>query len=561
MSNLRIDIASEFTGRKAFQEAEKSTSTLEKSVESLGKKMAAAFSAYQVAQFAKSSVKAFAEDQKAAALLAKTLENVGQGYQTGMVNDYIAKTEALYGVLDDKLRPAFASLLVATKDAVKSQQLLQTALDVSAGTGKDLDSVTAALSKAYLGNTTALARLGAGLSAAQLKGKSFNDIIAQLNQNFSGSAATAADTFQGKLDKLNVAFVNMKEVIGGGIVGAFDQLDTSASFNSSIDKMGKLAKYIADIEVGLGVIAAKLQQFGILNALGDALNKAVMVAIGPAKPLLDQIAKLGAKASIKPNDYYSQQRASLTITTKTSTVQKTQLATSKALTKEKQQQAALDALSLKYLQAAKIFNEEQIQIAAALQNKNLSAEDLLRLNLKKDILALQEAINNKDVEGATALANKISLEYQQLGLYQAAEKSITSINDILKNLKPIDLINIQNLQDALALLLKLNIPLTPAQQAQAAAGQAQVDKAISNILASDLPNALAEQDVTSYLGTPFNPNVVSNYGVGNPNLQNVTVTIVDNTSGLIDVVTNATQQATANGNNVRLVRNTGGLSW
>jgi len=193
LSNLRIDIASEFIGRKAFTDAEKATNSLDKAVDKLGKRLAGAFSAYKIAQFAKDSVKAFAQDQKAAAVLAKTLENVNQGYATDMVESYIKKTETLYGVLDDKLRPAFSQLVVATGDATKSQALLQTALDVSAGTGKDLESVTAALSKAYLGNTTALARLGAGLSSATLKGKSFDQIITLLNQNFTGQAATAAD--------------------------------------------------------------------------------------------------------------------------------------------------------------------------------------------------------------------------------------------------------------------------------------------------------------------------------------------------------------------------------
>lgn len=249
------------------------------------------------------------------------------------------------------------------------------------------------------------------------------------------------------------------------------------------------------------------------------------------------------------------------VTAKTNTTAKSLVKTSQDLTKAAKEKAALDALSLKYLQATKIFNEEQIQLAAALQNKNLSAEDLIRVNLKKDILDLETAIQNKDIEGATALAAKIDLEYKQLGLYQSAEKSISSIADILKNLKPMDLINIQNLQDALALLLKLNVPLTPQQQAQASAAQAKVDQAITTILATDLPNAMAEADVTSYLGVPFNPNVPSNYGVGNPNLQNVQVTIVDNTSGLISVITDATQQASANGINARLVRNTGNLSW
>ena len=560
MANLRIDIASELDNR-GFKKAETSINSLDKAVTKLGKKLTGAFSAYKVAQFAKDSVKAFAADQKAAAVLAKTLENVNQGYQVDMVNAYIAKTEALYGVLDDKLRPAFSQLVIATGDVTKSQELLQTALDVSAGTGKDLESVTAALSKAYLGNVTALQRLGVGLSKADLQGKSFNQIITILNQNFAGQAATAADTYQGKIDRLNVAFENMKETIGKGIVDALGQLNTDQGFNGVIDKMGSLAKDISDIILGLGVIAQKIQSIPGMGILSDFLKFNI------DHGLLGILKQLGAKERIKNaqpagvTNFLADMNKIATATAKINNAGKANLTTNKAITKEKQQQAALDALSLKYLQAQKIFNEEQIQIAAALQNKGLTAEDQLRLSLKKDILDLETAIQNKDVEGATALAAKIELEYKQLGLYQAAEKSITSISDILKNFKPMDLININNLIEALNLLAKLNIPLTPQQQAQQKAATAAVEKSMDAIIANVLPNAAAEMDVTSYLGTPFNPNIVSNYGVGNPNLQNVTVTIVDNTSGLIDVVTNATQQASANGINTRLIRNTGGLSW
>jgi hypothetical protein len=556
MSNLRIDIASEFTGRRAFQQAEASTNSLDKAVNALSKKMAAAFSAYKIAQFGKESVKAFAADQKAAAVLAKTLENVGQGYQTAMVENYIAKTEALYGVLDEKLRPAFGQLVIATGDATKSQALLQTALDVSAGTGKDLESVTTALSKAYLGNTTALQRLGAGLSAAELKGKSFDQIISILNQNFTGQAATAADTYQGKIDRLNVAFDNMKETVGKGLVDAFSLLGQNSNFNGVINAMGSLATYISNTIVGIGVLTSQLTTLvKSIPGIG-VLGKVFKFALDTSA--IGRLQAIGAAYEAKKA---ANAKNTAATASKTVAIQKTQLTTAKALTKEAKDKAALDALSLKYLQTAKIFNDEQIQIAAALANGKLSTEDQIRLNLKKDILDLETAIQNKDVEGATALAAKIDLEYKQLGLYQSAEKTASSIADILKNIQPIDLINIKNLQDALAKLLQLNGLLSPAQQAQAAAGQAMVDKAVANILNTDLANAAAETDVTSILGTPFNPNVVSNYGVGNPNLQNVTVTIVDNTSGLISVVTDATQQASANGINTRLVRNTGGLSW
>ena len=559
MSNLRIDIASEFTGGRAFRQAETATNSLDKAITSLSKKLTGAFSAYKVIQFAKDSAKAFAEDQKAAAVLANTLKNVNQGFATDTVNNYIARTEALYGVLDDKLRPAFSTLVVATKDAAKSQKLLQTPLDVSAGTGKDLESVATALSKAYLGNNTALQRLGVGLSAATLKGQSFDQIITTLNQNFAGAAATAADTYQGKIDKLNVAFNNMKETIGKGILDAFGQLNTDQGFNGVINKMGSLAQNISDIILGFGVLVSKLQSLPGAGILGKFLSfNLEHGALGMLMKLGQQQRAKSAQPSVVTN-FMQDMNKIAAATAKTNTQAKILLTTTKAITKEAKDKAALDALSLKYLQAQNVFNMEQIQLAAAAQNKGLSAEDALRVSLKKDLLDLETAIQAKDVEGATALANKISLEIKQLGLYQQAEGALTKIQSIIDSFKPLDLINLKNLQDALAMLAKMNVPLTPSQQTSASAAQAAVDTYVATkVLGVDLANAAAEMDVTSALGVPFDPNVVSNYGVGNPNL---TITVNNNTGGLADIVMDTVQQQSANGVSARIIRNTGNLAW
>ena len=566
MSNLRIDIASEFTGGRAFREAEKATSSLDKAVTSLGKKLTGAFGAYKLIQFAKDSAKAFAEDQKAAAVLANTLKNVNQGFATDTVNTYIARTEALYGVLDDKLRPAFSTLVVATKDAAKSQKLLQTALDVSAGTGKDLESVATALSKAYLGNNTALQRLGVGLSAATLKGQSFDQIITMLNQNFAGAAATAADTYQGKLDKLNVAFKNMQETIGKGILDAFGQLNTDQGFNGVIEKMGSLSQNISDIILGFGVLVSKLQSIPGAGILGKFLSfNLEHGALGMLMKLGQQQRAKSAQPSVVTG-FLSDMTRIAAATAKSNTNAKALLTTSKALTQQAKEKAALDALSLKYLQAQNIFNMEQIQLAAAAQNKSLSAEDALRVSLKKDLLDLETAIQAKDVEGATALANKISLEIKQLGLYQQAESALSKIQSILGSMKPIDLINITNLQDALAMLAKMNVPLTPTQKATSNAAQTQVDKAISNILAVDLPNAAAEALLPQYV---TDPNVLANIaaigGIPTPaaNAQGpmINVTITDNAQKLVDVIMDTTQQQSANGVSSRIIRNTGNLAW
>jgi hypothetical protein len=581
LSNLRIDIASEFDNR-GFAKAQLATNHLDKAVTKLGKKLTAAFSAYKIAQFGKDSVKAFAADQKAAAVLAQTLDNVNQGYQTDMVNAYIAKTEALYGVLDDKLRPAFSQLVIATGDATKSQALLQTALDVSAGTGKDLESVTAALSKAYLGNTTALQRLGVGLSKADLAGKSFNQIVTILNQNFAGQAATAADTYGGKIDRLNVAFENMKETIGKGIIDSLNQLNTSQGFNGVIEKMGTLAQDISDIILGIGVIAGKLQSLPGMGVLGDIIKFNIDHGLlGILKTLGAKERTKGAQPSVVTN-FLSDMKNIAAATAKANTNAKTLLKTTKDLTKEQKDQLALKKAGLEVDKALGIFNLDKIELAAAAMSKQ-TAEDYARIKLKQDILALQDAINKGDAVAATQLASVVEEDYKRVQAYQAINIAAGIQAGIINNIKNaasliptnIDLINLDNLKSALDYiklmleqLSKVPTPSTPKSTIPPSAFPNGVPFN-PNIPYVAPPGAEGKHFLqnpatgpTDIFGLPFDPNAVMNYGAGNPNLkQQVTVTIIDNTSGIIDMVTDATQQASANGINTRLIRNTGGLSW
>ena len=178
MSNVIINIAAEFTGKKGFKDADKATDKLNSGVKKLGKTLALTFGTAAILAFGKASVKAFVEDDKAAKALGKTLENLGLAYgsNTGTVNGFINRLEASTGVLDDELRPAMDRLLRATGDVTKSQELLGLALDIAAGTGKSVTQVTQSLQKAYLGQTQALVRLGVGLSKAELESSSFAEI-------------------------------------------------------------------------------------------------------------------------------------------------------------------------------------------------------------------------------------------------------------------------------------------------------------------------------------------------------------------------------------------------
>ncbi len=164
------------------------------------------------------SFKAFVEDEAAARRLNVTLNNLGLSFSALAAEDYIASLERTSRVLDDQLRPAFETISRATGDFAKSQEILNLALDVAAGTGADVVTVSRALSRAYSGNTTTLSRLNAGLTKAELATGDFAVIQEKLNSLFRGQNAALLDTYQGKINGLRVAFANAGEAVGKGLV-------------------------------------------------------------------------------------------------------------------------------------------------------------------------------------------------------------------------------------------------------------------------------------------------------------------------------------------------------
>jgi hypothetical protein len=201
-------------------------------MEKFGKVAAAAFAAAAAAaaayagKLAIEGVKAAIEDEAAQKRLATALKNVTDvtDDQIASIEKQILKTSLATGVADDELRPALQRLTVATKDVTKSQDLLKLALDISAATGKNVETVSNALAKAYEGNNGALSRLGVGISAAQIKTLGFEGTVRQLSDTFGGAAATQANTFQGQIQRLQVAFDEAKESVGARLLPILQQL-------------------------------------------------------------------------------------------------------------------------------------------------------------------------------------------------------------------------------------------------------------------------------------------------------------------------------------------------
>jgi hypothetical protein len=166
------------------------------------------------------AVKAAIEDEKAQISLAQTLKNVTKATdaQVKATEDYIDKTARATGIADDQLRPSLDRLVRSTQDVTKAQKLQQLALDIAAGTGKDLATVTEALGKAYDGNLGALKRIGVPLDENIVKTKDFDAAVIALSETFEGQADAAANTFAGRLARFKVAIDEAKESLGQALL-------------------------------------------------------------------------------------------------------------------------------------------------------------------------------------------------------------------------------------------------------------------------------------------------------------------------------------------------------
>jgi hypothetical protein len=459
MANVMIDIAAEFVGNKAFKQADTATDKLTKNVKKLAGAFGLAFGTTQVLAYGKAAVKAAAEDQKAQQQLALALNNVGLGRDAAASEEYIQRLQTEFGIVDDLLRPAYQTLAVATGDTAEAQRLLNLSLDISASTGKDLSSVTAALSRAYLGNNAALSRLGVGISKADLKAKSFEDITTQLQSTFAGSATAAANTFQGSIDKLGVASANASEIIGTGLIDALTKLGEDTSVANLATNMEKTALYIADVIRGVGVLASKLKDLPIIGSF----NVGMIPILGTYLTILREAGKQAPIQKASDNAHLKSLQNQFTLAKKTTAQAKVLTKETAAHLKAKKLQQAIDKANLALSKGEEVFDMDKIQIAAALTNQAEQlgkattssqllqiANDTARLNVKQSILALEDAIASKDEAAIIAATNKLNADLKVLSTLGMQNIKLQDIKSVLDSLKPKDLVNLTNLDAALA---------------------------------------------------------------------------------------------------------------
>ena len=362
MADLKIDIASVFSGKKAFADASKSTLGLNKQVNTLAKSFLGLFTAQKLARAGFNAAKAFAADDKAAQVLSRSLDNLGLAFADPSVRAFIDDLEKTFGVLDDQLRPAFQRLLTTTGSVSQAQSLLRTALDLSAASGADVVTVSGDLSKAYVGQTRALAKYGLGLTQAQLKAMSFEEVQTRINTLFGGQAQLAANSYAGSFDKLTAAAARAQETIGKGLVDALSTLGGGGQggLDNIISKIDTTANAIANLA------SATAKAFKLLDTV---LNLQFTRIPGI-------FAKPAPKATITPAIAAELKKA----------------AVEKAALKRSKEQSALLAKNTKAIKeqtalqkAGTLFDAEQTAIVAALKGK-ISEDERKRLELQLALL-------------------------------------------------------------------------------------------------------------------------------------------------------------------------------
>ena len=470
--SIVIDIAAQFTGKKAFTQAENAADKLARNVKH-------ALIGVGVTAFAKSAISAFAAQEKQLALFKNSLRSIGFEFATSDSLAFLNSLKLQYDVADEQLIPAYEKLLTTTRSLAASQNLTNIALDVAARQNISVTEAADALSKAYLGNTRSLGALGLGISKTTLASGDFAKILKEVTLVTKGAASAAANTFAGKLAKLKVAADSAKESIGAGLVEAImrisgatdiDELQTKIiNFGESASRalitigdairenivliksfaalmiaaftINKIAAFIVSLEAIVktvktlrnALLAAAVARNFLFNPLGAAaLTAGMFAAIGL---LIKGVDAIGASADKATNNLTSMFAAGGSMAggdqggaakfAEGAAARAAKEAKAAALAQLKATNAQTRAIKdqAKLKKASGLLDMEQIQIMAALQNQ-LTEDEKLRLSL-------QLALITENAAEADRLSNQLALsQLQTTGLAKAIGNLPPALNPL-----------------------------------------------------------------------------------------------------------------------------------
>lgn len=417
---------------KGSKQAQKDLNLLGKSIKKFGlaSKLSIAGVTASIGLLAKQSVKAAITEEKQAKSLSLTLKNLGKSYAAVGVAEYVNKLQFATGVSEDQLRPALQRLITTTGDVTKSQDLLKLALDISAGSTNSLETVVKALGRAYLGNNTALSRLGLNLTKAELKVATFDQITAKLAETYRGQATEAAKTFGGQLAILGVAADEAKEKIGVSLINAIQELAGDQGVAGVADDMDRLATKTANAITGFTFLIDKVKALGNVAVENGLLPKtpkdSTFFGINPNQPFFGILADIGAQQNALSNAGSPAKPSALGEQRRAIANAKIQVGLNKKAAEEKRRElAAARALAMSAKLRAK-FDQENIAIEAALKGK-LSDEDRARVLAMKALKSETLTDDEKALNTLNELqAKNAAAELARLKEVDAANKAATA---------------------------------------------------------------------------------------------------------------------------------------
>ena len=333
-----------------------------------------------VLKFGKNSVKAFADNEKSAKRLAGVVRNLGQAFETPLIEKNLDQISAKFGYQGEVLREAYQKLLTATGSVTKSNELLNASLDISAGSGEDLVTVNKDLAALYQGNTKGLKKYNLGLTQAEIKTLDFESGLALLTKTFKGAAGDELETYEGKMRVLGESASNAQEIIGKGLVDAFMILAGDTTTEDLAESMETLAnntsKAITEIaKLGKAVANFATESYGKVDNFADDITEFIdSITGGPYGAMARAQGRAGrffaggsGGAGYNIEDERTRRK-----------IEADRIKAEKARAAAAAKAAALEKAKLSLSKAAAVFDSTRISLAAALQS-TYDKETKLRL--------------------------------------------------------------------------------------------------------------------------------------------------------------------------------------
>lgn len=511
---------------RGFKKAESAATKLNKTVKGLAGSLGLLYGTKALVSFGKQAVKAFAEDEAAARRLATAVDNLGLSFSQAKVTTFIADLEKSASIADDILRPAFQGLLTTTGSLTKSQELLTNAIQISRASGVDLATVSQDLANGFVGVTRGLKKYNTGLTQAELKSKSFNEILGIMLAKSAGAAQAYLETTSFKLDVLTLAANNAKETIGKGLVDALARVGGGTEASDAAKAIDNIAKAVNGVTLALGT------GIGLLNKFRQGYTNFLIDPFGTGSSA-SQSSTNRSKSPAGTAARTAQQRAAETAAAKRakelSALTKKQVTSQKALTAEQKKQNALK-------KAGTVFDLDQIQLVAALKGK-LSEEDKIRLQA-------QLALLNGNSDLATRLTNQILAAQDSTG---NLAKFLSALPNAKNPFEYLDAYLSYLAGKAAAVLTGTTAPNVPSTTASAAAMPTPSEMAASGSFSQLVSQgAGASGGFSPVVAAAMAPQVIELKITGDGDLTNT-------------IAKNLMQQSLSTGNQTYVNRRTGGF--